>query len=378
MPLNEKQLSAEICELKTLFMEKQKEFKEDITKLSEKLDALITVLNDKDCTMEQTANPVSLVNYFETNYSHLRDMGKHFIKEEGYNIRRSHLKMWRNLLNQRKLAYYNAIKCRGLSERFREFYEQEEMYIPKKFREKITQQDTETQRRIKMDLSVSRFVANIKILEDKIVHYTTKYLEIDEELKAEITTQCPVSTHSFLFDLWEVESKAEEEKSKSIWLKKDVWIKDLPNHEKKQEMDKLTTKKKRLERKKQQENIRKKQVEEMNSRISARQPEKRVHTRNVQTAEKHVNNGKRSKTNDVHVRNFSYSDIAKRNVEQINTRTRSNTQIRPRRFEGNQTRYIGQRFRNRPNSSNNYQNSSRQNNNNNNFLDQETRVKQPP
>ena len=142
-------------------------------------------------------------------------------------------------------------------------------------------------------------------------------------------------------------------------------------------MDKLTAKKKRLERKKQQENIRKKQVEEMNSRISARQPEKRIHTRNVQTAEKHVNIGKRSKTNDVHVRNFSYSDIAKRNVEQINTRTRSNTQIRPRRFEGNQTRYIGQRFRNRPNSSNNYQNSSRQNNNNN-FLDQETRVKQPP
>ena len=97
----------------------------------------------------------------------------------------------------------------------------EEKYIPKKFREHITTQDTELQKRIKHDLSIAKFCAQIDILHDKKEHYTTMYLEIDEELQSEIMNLCPHETHDFLEDLWIKETKTEEEKSKKIWDKKE-------------------------------------------------------------------------------------------------------------------------------------------------------------
>ena len=68
---------------------------------------------------------------------------------------------------------------------------------------KINPQDTEIQRNIKEDLSVSKLKANIQILEDKTVHYSTKYLEIDEELLNEIKSLCTEETHDFLETLWD-------------------------------------------------------------------------------------------------------------------------------------------------------------------------------
>ena len=57
-----------------------------------------------------TANEVSLVNYFD--YGHLRDMGKCFVQTEAYRQRKTSLRKWRNLLNQRKNC---ILQCNQMS-----------------------------------------------------------------------------------------------------------------------------------------------------------------------------------------------------------------------------------------------------------------------
>ena len=257
MPISEKQIITEIRELKTIFLEKQEYLEGEVSKLAEKFD--VFVLSNSDNHKDgDTANEASLVNYFEENYSHLRDMGKCFVQEEAYRQRRTNLRMWRNLLNQRKLAYYNAIKCRGMAETFTGFIECRPAFIPRKYREKINPQDTEIQRNIKEDLSVSKLKANIQILEDKTVHYSTKYLEIDEELLNEIKSLCTEETHDFLETLWDTETKREEDKSRRIWSKKENWLQNLPQYEKEDENRKAADLKKKATRKQQEANIRRK------------------------------------------------------------------------------------------------------------------------
>ena len=51
--------------------------------------------------------------------------------------------MWENLLNQRKIAFFNAIKSEETAKIYKEFVKKNEISIPRKFKEKITPQDTE-------------------------------------------------------------------------------------------------------------------------------------------------------------------------------------------------------------------------------------------
>ena len=91
--------------------------------------------------------------------------------------------MWGNLLNQRKIALFNAIKSEETTKIYKEFMKKDEIFIPRKFKEKITPQDTEEQKKIKANLKLK---AQIEIPEDKTIHYKTKYQEIDKELITEI------------------------------------------------------------------------------------------------------------------------------------------------------------------------------------------------
>ena len=174
----------------------------------------------------------SLVKYFEENYGHLKEIGDIHIKEQSYLARKEHIQQWRALLNDRKMNFYNAIKSAETASIYRNFLKMEEAYIPKKFREKTTPQDTEAQIRIKTQLSIQKVTANIHILEDKVIHYTNRYLHIDKNIEEEIQKTCPTITHPFLLNLWRMDCEKEETTSKNILEKKTRWMIDLPNREK--------------------------------------------------------------------------------------------------------------------------------------------------
>ena len=55
--------------------------------------------------------------------------------------------------------------------------------------------------------------AQKEILEDKTIHYKTKYQEIDQGLITEIKELCPMETQPFQKEIWQKNCKKEEEKS---------------------------------------------------------------------------------------------------------------------------------------------------------------------
>ena len=119
-------------------------------------------------------------------------------KEKAYKTKNEKSKMWRNLLNQRKIPFFNAIKSEETTKIYQEFMKRDEIFIPRKFKDKITPQDTEGQKIIKANIYLMKLKAQTKILEDKSTHYKTKYQEIDRELITEIRELCPIETQPFL------------------------------------------------------------------------------------------------------------------------------------------------------------------------------------
>ena len=101
--------------------------------------------------------------------------------------------MWGNLLTQRKIVFFNALKSEETAKIYKEFMKRDEIFIPRKFKEKITPQDTEEQeKKIKANLNLMKLKAQTEILEDKTTHYTTKYQEINPELITHIRELCPI------------------------------------------------------------------------------------------------------------------------------------------------------------------------------------------
>ena len=111
--------------------------------------------------------------------------------------------MWGILLNQRKESLLNAIKSEKTAKIYKEFMKKDEIFISWKFKEKITPQDTEEQKKIKANLNLMKLKVQTEIQEDKTAHYKTKFQEIDQELITEIRELCPIETKLFLKEVWE-------------------------------------------------------------------------------------------------------------------------------------------------------------------------------
>ena len=134
-------------------------------------------------------------------------MGETQTKEKVYKTKNKKLKMCGNLLNQRKIAFFNAIKSEEIAKIYTELMKKDESFIPRKFQEKITPQDTEEQKKIKANLNLMKPKAQTEILKEKTTHYKTKYQEIDQELITEIGGLYPIETQPFLKELWKKTAK---------------------------------------------------------------------------------------------------------------------------------------------------------------------------
>ena len=157
--------------------------------------------------------------------------------------------MWKNLLNQQKIAFINAIKSEETAKILEEFMKKDEIFIPRKLKEKITPQNTKEQKIIKANLNLMKLIVQTEILKDKTTHYKTKYEEIDQEIITEISELCPIETQQFLIELWEDNCKKEKEKSRKILDKKTTRLKSLSQKEKEKE-EKNTNKRKIKSKKK--------------------------------------------------------------------------------------------------------------------------------
>ena len=73
-------------------------------------------------------------------------MGEIHTNEIAYKTKYNKLKSLGNLLDQRKIAFFNSIKSKEMTEIYKEFMQMKQIFIPKKFTEKIR---TKSRKKIK-------------------------------------------------------------------------------------------------------------------------------------------------------------------------------------------------------------------------------------
>ena len=79
------------------------------------------------------------MEYLKRNYPYLRNMGETSKKKKKKRHKKIlRIKMWGNLLNPRKIAFFNTIKSEETAKIDKEFMKKDEI-----FKEKNTSQDTE-------------------------------------------------------------------------------------------------------------------------------------------------------------------------------------------------------------------------------------------
>ena len=219
----------------------------------------------------------------------LKEYGRNPNKGESIQNKKKKIENVGKPVKPKKNSLFNAIKSEEIVKTDMEFMKKDEIFIPRKFKEKITPQDTEEQKKVKVNHNLMKLKAQTDIQKDETTHYKTKY----QELITEIRDLCPIETQPFLKELQEKNCKKEEEKSRKILNKKKKHIaKNLPQKEK--ENGKKTNEKKMT-------NINKQQTKNNTLTENIIPTHKQQHKRNINTPKYqiHTNQQKHPRTSNL-------------------------------------------------------------------------------
>ncbi|CAG2250986.1 unnamed protein product [Mytilus edulis] len=127
--------------------------------------------------------------------------------------------MWKKSLNERKIAYYNALRCDKNAEIYIKWQTMENPILPEKFliREIKGEHCEETE--IRGQLALQRLATEISLLQTRKHRFEEKFLSIDATVLAEISEKCKGNIEAKLHEMWTQDTKCEEEKSKAVWQK---------------------------------------------------------------------------------------------------------------------------------------------------------------
>lgn len=133
---------------------------------------------------------------------------------------------WNNLLNQRKQAYWNAIRSEHLANTYEQWKQRENIILPMKYRVKSVRNEPEEETKIKVNLAMQKMEAEITLLRIRIPKYKTKYDKCDKEIQNIIEQRIDGEIKDQLKDLWQKEISREAAKSEQILDKKRKWLEE--------------------------------------------------------------------------------------------------------------------------------------------------------
>ena len=131
------------------------------------------------------------------------------------------------ILNTRKLSYYNKIRNEGIATIYKGFLEKNPPFIPKKFREAGTPNDSEKQRERLDKLEVQKVTFEIERLKEQEEKHLEELENAELEIKEHISEQEDPTVRQLLKEKWYSQTKYEEDKSDGIWAKKQHFFEDL-------------------------------------------------------------------------------------------------------------------------------------------------------
>ena len=149
--------------------------------------------------------------------------------DEAYRLRKANIVQWKRQLNERKIAFYNKVRAEGIIRIYSTFMTGEDIYIPKKFREKDVSGESEEHKQRKKELSLMKMNIEVERLKEQVTKYEKILLSTAQKIEQIINKNEDKAVQEKLLDIWLKEISREEEKSNAIWQKKKEWFENLPN-----------------------------------------------------------------------------------------------------------------------------------------------------
>lgn len=147
MPPTRKKPVEDTPESQTTLNMENKHLEDEILKLNEKMGRIILMISHQQDKI--LTNIDEIIVLLKKQQEHLEHLKEPHIRNEALKTKEKNLQTWKTLIKKRKMAYYRAVKCSDTALTYRAFLTMEEQFIPNKFREKVTPQDTEEQKKIK-------------------------------------------------------------------------------------------------------------------------------------------------------------------------------------------------------------------------------------
>lgn len=137
---------------------------------------------------------------------------------------------WEHKLNYRKFEYWKNIKNQGISEIYDKWLSDEDnSFMPRKFRHRPSKDETKDQRKIKEELSRQKMKAEIRLLQSRAKIHLDNYQKTDLEIHESIANVKPVGVSTRLEEMWIEDIKREERISQGYWKEHQEWLEKLPN-----------------------------------------------------------------------------------------------------------------------------------------------------
>ena len=193
-----------------------------------RLDKIATLLEDKKheesikSEFEETRQTIQ--KGFSTMATNAASTNNILLQKDKEALK-SHLKSWKNNLNERKQGYWSYLRTENLIKKYEEWCSNDPAIIPRKYTPKLIEEEPEEQKEIRMRYAKTSMKCDMEIMKLRITNFQSKYEAVDEAMISEIEAKTKDQiTKATLIELWKKECQEQDEKSKEIWKEKEEWL----------------------------------------------------------------------------------------------------------------------------------------------------------
>lgn len=102
-------------------------------------------------------------NNYKTYVDAITQSRNEFHSQNSVHEKKKEITIWKKMLNERKQAYWNAVRCENLADVYEKWRQNEEVILPRKFRPKPIDNEPEEETRIRRNLAIQKFEAEISL-----------------------------------------------------------------------------------------------------------------------------------------------------------------------------------------------------------------------
>ena len=187
--------------------------------------------NSKQChpseqlieTISKNANDVATAVKTGIKEMDLQQAEKEKLKTNAFKCKERIFHLWNNALNSRRQAFWQYYRSKQISDFYKKLLEKNPPQMPRKFLPRMTENETKKETETRTLFSVEKFKSKMHLQDLHPEKYEIRLNNVDSNMIAYFTANHENDICDNLIELWERDSKKEEEKSVKIFHGKEEW-----------------------------------------------------------------------------------------------------------------------------------------------------------